>query len=108
MQTFTPRGCHRSTNELQEKETYTLTINLFLRKERGALRLAKLKLSNARYTYDLENIKLKSKLRELFFKWQNNQEILTVSNEVVKANKKLLKAEERKFYLGESFSVHGQ
>ncbi|MDA9244760.1 TolC family protein [Flavobacteriaceae bacterium] len=86
----------------QYKGGLSFSMPLFLRKERGALRLAKLKLSDARYTYDLENIKLKNKLRELFFKWQNNQEILTVSNEVVKANKKLLKAEERKFYLGES------
>mgnify|MGYP000029170491 FL=1 len=86
----------------QYKGGISFKMPLFLRKERGALNLSKLKLKDAYFNFDLEVIKLENKIKELYFKWYNSQKIFQVNADIVVGYRKLLIAEERKFDLGES------
>lgn len=78
------------------------SMPLFLRKERGDLKLAKLKLQNAQYERDDAEIRIKNKIVGLYqelesFKKQNN-----LIDDVVFNYNTMVAAEERKFGFGES------
>ena len=80
----------------------SVQLPLFLRKERGDLKLAKFKLQDAQYDIDNEQIKIKNKIVSLYreldsFETQNN-----LIDEMVQNYETLLAAEERKFSFGES------
>jgi len=87
-------------------ENYKAEINfklpLFLRKERGDFKLAKIKLQAANYENEVAKFTIKNKVSALqqeltSFEIQNNY----ITNIITDYNT-LLKAEERKFFLGES------
>ena len=87
-------------------ENYKAGINfklpLFLRKERGDFKLAKIKLQAATYENEVAKITIKNKVIALqqelsSFKTQSNY-----ITSIVRDYNILLKAEERKFFLGES------
>ena len=75
---------------------------LFIRKERGALKLAKFKLRDAQYEYDNVSLELRNKISAVY------QELDSFTNQneliggIVSNYRALLVAEERKFSFGES------
>ena len=86
----------------QYKGGITFRMPLFLRKERGALKLAKFKLQDAEFERDNALVSIRNKVRALYneldsFDRQNN----LISGIVVDYDR-LLTAEERKFSFGES------
>ncbi|RAJ16157.1 TolC family protein [Olleya aquimaris] len=84
------------------KATVNVTFPLFLRKERGDLKLSKLKIQDAQFDFSDTQLQIKNKVdainRELTsFEVQN----MLIEN-IVADYDTLLKAEERKFSFGES------
>lgn len=87
-------------------DNYKAGINfklpLFLRKERGDLKLAKIKLKDVELENESAKIVIKNKVNAI----QQELESYTIQNsytvEIVRDYNVLLKAEERKFFLGES------
>ncbi len=87
---------------LDYKGGITFRLPLFLRKERGELNLAKIKLTDAEYELDNAEIQLKNKILALYgelesFKTQND-----LIDGMVKNYRTLVQGEERKFSFGES------
>lgn len=87
-------------------DNYKAGINfklpLFLRKERGDLKLAKIKLQDAKLENEAAKVTIKNKVKAV----QRELESFVIQsnfiNTIVKDYGTLLKAEERKFFLGES------
>ncbi|MBT3741631.1 MAG: TolC family protein [Polaribacter sp.] len=84
------------------KAGISFKLPLFLRKERGDFKLSKIKLQEATYENEVAKITIKNKLKAIqqelsSFSLQSNY----ISN-IVSDYNILLKAEERKFFLGES------
>ena len=87
-------------------DNYKAGINfklpLFLRKERGDLKLAKIKLQDAEFENEATKVTIKNKVNAI----QQELESFSIQNnyirEIVADYAILLKAEERKFFLGES------
>ena len=99
--TQTPRKAN-SLNIENYKAGINFKLPLFLRKERGDFKLAKIKLQAATYENEVAKITIKNKVSALqqeltSFEIQNNY----ITNIITDYNT-LLKAEERKFFLGES------
>ncbi len=84
------------------KQGLYVSMPLFLRKERADLKLSKLKLNNLEY--DLANTKLSltNKIDATQKEISSLKRQTEYSNTMVIDYEKLLKAEERKFFLGES------
>ncbi len=86
----------------QYKGAINFQFPLFLRKERGELKLAKFQLRDALYEFDNAEIEIWNKIRAInneldSFKTQNN-----LINDIIGNYNTLLAAEERKFSFGES------
>mgnify|MGYP000061857507 CR=1 FL=1 len=87
-------------------ENYKAGINfkvpLFLRKERGDYKLAKIKLQNKKFENDITKLTIKNKVNAI----QQELESYTTQNnltvDIVRDYGTLLNAEDRKFFLGES------
>lgn len=92
----------RSFNTNQYKGGFSIAFPLFLRKERGDLRLAKAKLQDLRFDMDNARITIQNKVlalsRELASFETQNQLI----EDIVSDYTTMLNAEERKFSFGES------
>lgn len=91
-----------SFNTINYKSGARISFPLFLRKARGDLKLAKLKLQNTGYDITRSKLNIKNKVDAIknelkSFKLQNE-----LTETVVKDYSNLVKAEERKFTLGES------
>lgn len=80
----------------------SFSIPIFLRKERGELKLAKIRKQDAEMELDFQTLQLKNKLeaaqQEIISFGQQRNQIEEISNNF----SSLLSAEERKFQLGES------
>ena len=89
-------------NASEYKAGVYFRLPLFLRKERGDLKLAKIKVSEAELDLDFETLQLQNKIQV------SRSEILSFINQliifksIVQDNSDLLRAEERKFSFGES------
>lgn len=89
-------------NTSNYKAMVNFSMPIFLRKERGDLKLAKLKLQDINYEISASSLALKNKITAV------NTEIVSLTNQqqivqnIVADYKVLLKGEERKFFLGES------
>jgi outer membrane protein TolC len=87
-------------------ENYKLSVNfsypLFLRKERGNLKLAKLKVQETEFGLDLEKIQLTNKIKAQKFEIESLTKQKVFINELVKDNQTMLSSEERLFSFGES------
>ncbi|WP_127844513.1 TolC family protein [Psychroflexus aestuariivivens] len=77
-------------------------LPLFLRKERGELKLAKIKLQEAELDYDYESFQLQNKIEASRSEIESYLVQLETYESIVKDYEQLLKAEERKFSFGES------
>jgi outer membrane protein TolC len=75
---------------------------LFLRKERGDLRLAKIKLRDQRINYDLKQLKLDNKIQEALATINSLQNQTQIIDEATTNYQKMLDAEKRRFEFGES------
>lgn len=99
--TETPRQGN-SLNVDNFKAGINFKLPLFLRKERGDLKLAKIKLQDAKFENEATKVTIKNKVNAV------QQEIASFGvqsdylTNMVKDYGVLLKAEERKFFLGES------
>ena len=89
-----------------ETEQYKGGINfqlpLFLRKERGELKLAKFKLQDAQYDFDNAQILLENKILAVYRELESFSTQNVLIDEIVGNYSTLLAAEERKFSFGES------
>jgi outer membrane protein TolC len=91
-----------SLNTQNYKAGMNFKIPLFLRKERGDLKLSKVKLQDIKFENEVAKVTIKNKVNAIqqelaSYVLQNN---LTVA--IVRDYRTLLKAENRKFFLGES------
>ncbi|GGZ83176.1 transporter [Algibacter mikhailovii] len=91
-----------SFNSANYKSGVNISFPLFLRKERGDLKLAKIKIQDTEYEIQSTKVALKNKISAI------NQELnsFILQNDytkiIVDDYDKMLTAEERKFFLGES------
>lgn len=75
---------------------------LFLRKERGNLRLAKYKVQEMQFALDLEKVQLSNKINAQKIEIQSLEKQRQFTDDLVKDNLTMLSAEERLFSFGES------
>ena len=75
---------------------------LFLRKERGDLRLAKIKLRDQRINYDLKQLQLDNKIQEAVATINSLRNQTQIIDEATTNYQKMLEAEKRRFEFGES------
>ena len=89
-----------------EFENYKVGLNfyfpLFLRKERGNLKLAKFKVQESQFELDLEKVQLSNKIAAQKIEIQSLIKQKTFINELVNDNLQMLNSEERLFSFGES------
>ena len=89
--------------ETQEyKGGLTFQLPLFLRKERGDLRLAKIKLQDAEFDLDNAEIQIKNKIVAIYRELESFETQNILIDEIVSNYTTLVAAEERKFSFGES------
>ncbi|MCF6308674.1 MAG: TolC family protein [Flavobacteriaceae bacterium] len=84
------------------KGSVYVSFPLFLRKERGDLKLTDLKLQNINLEFETTQIKLRNKIKALSQEIESYKLQNSLTKEMVEGNTLLLKSEERKFQLGES------
>lgn len=87
-------------------ENYMVGVNfyfpLFLRKERGNLKLAKLKVQETEFALDLEKVQLSNKIEAQKIEIQSLERQKLLINDLVRDNLTMLSSEERLFSFGES------
>lgn len=87
-------------------EDYKIGLNfsfpIFLRKERGALKMSKLKLQDSQLDLDLERVQLKNKINAQQAEIVSMIKQIMIINALVNDYTKMLESEERLFSLGES------
>lgn len=91
-----------SLNQNQYKGGITVKFPLFLRKERGDLKLSKLKLKGLQYEISSTRLGLMNKIEAISQEINSLEKQNRYAQNIVNDYDKLLKAEERKFFLGES------
>lgn len=84
------------------KAGLTFSTPLFLRKERGDLQLARIKLQDADFDILQNELEIKNKVAANFIAINGYQDQTTTITQVVEDTDALLRAEERKFELGDS------
>ncbi len=92
----------RSFNTSNYKAFVNFSVPLFLRKERGDLKLAKLKLQDVNYERTSQVLTIRNKISAINNEIQSLDKQQSIVNNVVTNYEVLLKGEERKFFLGES------
>lgn len=84
------------------KAGLNFSFPLFLRKERGALRLAELKLEDTSLEVEINRKQLENKIEGLLQELHSFRRQIALLEEMVENYRHLLRAEERKFSFGES------
>ena len=92
----------RSFNTNQYKGGFSIAFPLFLRKERGDLKLAKYKLQDAQFDISNAKITIQNKVLSLYRVLESFQIQNKLIEDIVKDYTTMLSAEERKFSFGES------
>ncbi|WP_299115265.1 TolC family protein [uncultured Winogradskyella sp.] len=92
----------RSFNTQEYKGGFKISTPLFLRKERGDLKLAKIKLSDTEFEIDATRVNLQNKINGLKQELDSYVTQNEITVQMVGDYQQMLKAEERKFQLGES------
>jgi outer membrane protein TolC len=87
-------------------QDYKVGVNfafpLFLRKERGSLKLAKFKVQDAQFDLDLERVQLKNKINAQQIEINSLLKQKNIISDLVKDNNTMLTSEDRLFFFGES------
>ncbi|WP_372973399.1 TolC family protein [Muriicola sp.] len=91
-----------SFEEQNYKGGLNISLPLFLRKERGELRLAKYKLRDAEFEYANASITIANKVIAIYNELDSFQEQNRLVYDIVNNYRTLLAGEERKFSFGES------
>lgn len=91
-----------SLDQNQYKGGIKVKFPLFLRKERGDLKLSKLKLQNTEYEIASTKVSLNNKIRAISQEINSLERQNGYAIQIVNDYQTLLTAEERKFFLGES------
>ncbi|WP_241234602.1 TolC family protein [Nonlabens ponticola] len=91
-----------SINQNNYKAGLTFAYPIFTRKERGDLRLAKIKIDDARYGLQSESLILRNKVIAIFNELDSYQRQVILADELVNMAETMLRAENRKFELGDS------
>lgn len=99
--TETPEFINSFVTE-QYKGGLTFQMPLFLRKERGDLKLAKIKLQDAQFEFDNAQIQIRNKVFAIYNELESFQTQNVLITDMVINYRTLLSAEERKFSFGES------
>ena len=99
--TQTPKQVN-SLNTNNYKAGIYFKLPLFLRKERGDLKLSKIKLQDANFENEKVKVILKNKVNALQQELKSFIKQSSYISNIVKDYNTLLNAEERKFFLGES------
>lgn len=86
----------------QYKGGVSFRLPLFLRKERGDLKLAKFKLQDAKYDLDNAQVALQNKIVAIYRELESFETQNLLIDEIVSSYNILLVGEERKFSFGES------
>lgn len=86
----------------QYKGGLTFQMPLFLRKERGDLKLAKIKLRDAQYELDNAEIQVRNKVLAIYNELDSFERQNDLIYNIVSSYNTMLAAEERKFSFGES------
>lgn len=89
-------------NQRDNKAALTFAYPIFTRKERGDLRLAKIKIEDARYGLQSESLILRNKVVSLFAEVDGYARQLDAAQSLTNGTGVLLKGELRKFELGDS------
>jgi outer membrane protein TolC len=97
----TPRVA-RTFNTAEYKGGLNVSFPLFLRKERGDLKLARLKLQDTEFEIDATRVNLQNKIKALKQELESYVIQNEITSEMVSDFQRMLFAEERKFQLGES------
>ena len=92
----------RSLNTAEYKGGLNLSFPLFLRKERGDLKLARLKLQDTEFEIDATRVNLQNKINALKQELESYVIQNEITTEMITDYERMLYAEERKFQLGES------
>ncbi|WP_425075452.1 TolC family protein [Psychroserpens sp. S379A] len=92
----------RSFNSNTYKGGFNIAFPLFLRKERGDLKLAKFKLQDLKFDIDNERINILNKVVAIYRELESFEIQNQLIDEIVSDYTTMLKAEERKFSFGES------
>lgn len=92
----------RSFSTSAYKSGFNISIPLFLRKERGNLNLAKIKLQNTEFEIQATRVSLKNKIDGISQELQSYLVQNEFTTTMVSDYETMLKAEERKLFLGES------
>lgn len=80
----------------------TFRMPLFLRKERGALKMARFKLQDAQLERDNAQLSIRNKVSAIRYELASFERQNTLIDDIVGNYERLLQAEERKFSFGES------
>jgi outer membrane protein TolC len=86
----------------QYKGGLSFRMPLFLRKERGALKIAQFKLQDARLERDNAQLSIRNKVSAIRYELTSFERQNTLIDQIVGNYERLLQAEERKFSFGES------
>ncbi|MCK8480626.1 TolC family protein [Psychroserpens algicola] len=92
----------RSFNTNQYKGGFNIAFPLFLRKERGDLRLAKTKLQDLQFEIDNTKITIQNKVLAIYRELESFEIQNQIIEDIVTDYTTMLNAEERKFSFGES------
>jgi len=84
------------------KSGLNISLPLFLRKERGELKLAKFKLRDAEFEYTNATVSITNKILAIYNELDSYAEQNNLVFEIVENYRILLNGEERKFSFGES------
>ncbi len=90
------------TNFNNYKVGLNFSYPLFLRKERGSLQVAKLKIQDIKFTLDFERAQLKNKINAQQTEIKSILKQRELISNLVQDNTQMLRSEERLFSLGES------
>ena len=87
-------------------QDYKVGVNfnfpIFLRKERGSLKITKFKIQEAQFNLDLEKVQLKNKISAQQTEISSLERQKSIIDDLVKDNQTMLSSEERLFTFGES------
>lgn len=89
-------------NNSNYKYGLSFSYPLFLRKERGNFKMAKIKLENAQLDFDFENVRLKNKINAQIQEVASFRQQIKIVSDLVNDFQTMLKSEERLFFFGES------
>ena len=92
----------RSFNTAEYKGGLNVSFPLFLRKERGDLRLAKLKMQDTEFEINATRVNLQNKINAIRQELDSYVTQNELVSQMVTDYSRMLEAEERKFFLGES------